>query len=171
VKFELLHTFQTDLATFERALFDPRLLPLLERSLDAVRTIERLERSDDGRSVRLRTRYVPAAELPSFARGKLQPEMLEWVEEATYDRDQHRFDYRILPNIPERWHDRFRSQGSYTLVERGGEVARTIDGEVAIKVALVGGMAERYVIGQVKKNFDQEAGVLRDFLKDLDRAA
>ncbi|HJZ84150.1 MAG TPA: DUF2505 family protein [Polyangia bacterium] len=167
MKFELVHTFDTDLVNFEKALLDPRLYDMLGRTMDGLKKIEELERHDDGKRVRRRVRSVPQTEVPAFARGKLKPEMLEWVEESTYDRELHRLEYRILPNIPERWHDRFRSQGTYSLTEVGGKVRRVIDGEVVIKVSLIGGMAERYVVAQVKKNFEQEAEGLRAFLREV----
>jgi hypothetical protein len=174
MKFELVHLFATDLPTFEKALFHPDLPKSLEQIMAGVKVIEPLSSQDDGKKVVRRVRYVPSTEVPSFARGKIKPEMLEWVEESTYDRERHRFEYRIVPNIPERWQDRFKSSGSYSLTETAGpvggpsvQVRRVIDGDVMIKVALIGGMAERYVIGQVKKNFDQEADGLRKFLVDM----
>ena len=79
MKFELAQSFDTDLATFERALADPRLPGVLERGMPSMKKIEELDRSDDGRLFKRRVRYVPNQEVPSFARGKLKPEMLEWV--------------------------------------------------------------------------------------------
>lgn len=167
MKFELVHMFDCNLTTFEKALFHPELHKMLQTVMQGVKKIEPLESHDDGKQVVRKVKYVPTTEVPSFARGKIKPEMLEWVEESTYDRERHRFDYRIVPNIPERWHDRFKSHGSYAVSEVGGKVRRVIDGEVMIKVTLVGGMAERYVIGQVKKNFDQEADGLRKFIAEM----
>jgi hypothetical protein len=167
MKYELTHTFDVDLATFEAALLDPRLLESMRQHMGGVRKIEEIDRSDDGQRIRRRLRFVPSTEVPSFARGKIKPEMLEWTEESTYDRERHRCDYRILPNIPERWQDRFRSSGTYSLTEAGGKVRRVLEGEVTIKVTLVGGMAERYVVGQVKKNFDDEAEAMRQVLRQF----
>ena len=167
MKFELVHTFECDMATFEKALFHPDLHKMLAQAMSGIKKIEPLTSDDDGKKVVRRVKYVPNTEVPSFARAKIKPEMLEWVEESTYDKERHRFDYRIVPNIPERWHDRFKSHGSYSVTEVGGKVRRVIDGEVTIKVTLVGGMAERYVIGQVKKNFDQEADGLRKFIAEM----
>jgi hypothetical protein len=167
MKFDVTHDFDTNMATLEKALFDPRLYSLLSENLESVKKVELLELKDEGREVRRKVRYVPSTEIPSFARGKIKPEMLEWVEDTTYDRERHQFDYRILPNIPERWHDRFASRGIYRLTEMGGKVRRVIEGEVTIRVTLIGGMAERYVISQIKKNFDQEAEGLRAFLRQI----
>ena len=167
MKFELVHNFDCTMATFEKALFHPDLHTMLAQAMSGIKKIEPLTSDDDGKKVVRKVKYVPTTEVPSFARGKIKPEMLEWVEESTYDKERHKFDYRIVPNIPERWHDRFKSHGSYSVTEVAGKVRRVIDGEVIIKVTLVGGMAERYVIGQVKKNFDQEAEGLRKFIAEM----
>jgi Protein of unknown function (DUF2505) len=167
MKFDLVHTFECSLATLEGALLAPELPKRLAQAMHGIRSIEPLSSDDDGRLVRRRIKFVPTTEVPSFARGKIKPEMLEWVEESTYDRERHRFEYRILPNIPERWRDRFTSHGSYALREVApGRTERRVEGEVIIKVMLIGGMAEKYVIGQVKKNFDDEAEGLRAVVRE-----
>ena len=167
MKFELQDTFETDLATFEQALADPRLPEVLSRAMSSIKKVEEIGREDDGRLLKRRVRFVPDQEVPSFARGKIKPEMLEWVEESTYDRTQHRLEYRFLPNIPERWNDRFRGFGSYSLTEASGKVRRVLSGEVVVKVTFVGGMAERYVVGQLTRTYEQEAEALRGFLRQV----
>jgi hypothetical protein len=165
VKYDKTQLFDTSLENFERALFDAHVYARLEQGMPSVKKIVELERQDDGNTLRRRVHYIPANEVPAFARGSIKPEHLEWIEESTYDRGRKSCEYIIKANIPERWSDRFKSRGGWTLREEGGKVKRVIEGEVTIKVSLVGGMAERYVVNQVKRNLDEEAEVLKNLLR------
>ena len=116
--------------------------------------------------MRRRVRYTPRAHdrVPSFGRGLVTPEMLIWVEESAYDRARQRIDYRVEPNLPERWRDRFDSRGAFTFREEAGGVVRRVDGEVTVRVPLVGVLAERVLVREVRAGFDADATVLASWL-------
>jgi hypothetical protein len=102
--------------------------------------------------------------VPSFGRGLITPEMLIWVEESTYDRARQRIDYRIEPNLPERWRDRFDSRGAFTFREEAGGVVRRVDAEVTVRVPLVGVLAERLLVQEARAGFDADATILASWL-------
>jgi uncharacterized protein DUF2505 len=167
MRFTMDHSFAVDLARLERAIFHPDLYARLVTALDRVEQLTELERTETPEEIRKRVRVRPRYDVPSFARGKLSPEMTEYVEVSRYDRRAHRFTYEIEPNIPEAWRDRFVSRGTYSLAESGGRTQRRIEVEIVLKIPLLGGMAERYIAEQVKANFDQEARALERFAQEL----
>lgn len=167
MKFEIVDRFPTTVASFERVLDDPQLYDKLR--LPGIEKIEPLERSEDGGRVRRRVRYTPNTDgkIPAFGRSVVKPSMLRWIEESTYDRARHRFDYRILPNLPESWRDRFESHGSYQLTQEGGEVVRRIEGEITVRVPLLGRTVEKLLVKEVTENFRAESAAMSALLRAL----
>lgn len=166
MRFAVEHRFATTLARFESLLDDPLLYDKLERELPGIDKIELLSSHETDGVVHRRVRYTPRADgkIPAFGRGLVTPEMLAWVEDSTFRRSLHRIDYRVEPNLPERWRDQFQSHGSFHLHEAAGEVIRRVEGEVIVRVALFGPIVERMLVNELKKGFSSDAQVLRGWL-------
>jgi hypothetical protein len=167
MKFQILDRFDGTLAEFERVLDDPKLHDRLAQAMPGLLRIEPLERVDEGERVRRRVRYTPNTDgkIPSFGRSVVKPSMLAWVEESTFDKTRHRFEYRILPNLPENWRDRFHSQGSYQLSQEGQKVLRRIEGEIVVRLPLLGGTVEKLLLRELKENFRAEADAMSAMLR------
>ena len=57
----------------------------------------------------------------------------------------------------------FQAQGKYKLVQAGqGKTKRTVEGELELRVPVVQKMAERAILGEVRRMFDAEAETLRE---------
>ncbi len=171
-RFTVENEFAASVAELEALLDSPALHERLQRAMPAIDAIEPLERLEDEREVRRRVRYRPNVDgkIPAFGRGVVKPEMLAWVEESVWDKAAHRYRYRIVPNLPAAWRDRFDSHGSYQLTATARGVHRLIEGEIHVRVPLVGGLVERMLVKEVEQNFRAEAEALRRFLADT-RAA
>lgn len=169
MRFSVEHQLPGTLARLEALLVDPGLYARLERALPALERIDLLTHVEANGLIRRRVRYTPrpdTARVPAFGRGRVTPEMLIWVEESTYDRAAQRIDYVVEPNLPERWRDRFESRGVFTFREEGGGVVRRIDGEVVVRVPIVGLLAERALVKEARAGFDADARVLASWLAD-----
>jgi hypothetical protein len=169
VKFEIVDRFDGSLAAFEAVLNSADLHARLAVAMPGIESIEPLERVEDERCIRRRVRYTPRTEgkIPSFAMKSsvVKPSMLRWIEESSYDKARHCFDYRILPNLPEIWRDRFQSQGRYQLAEDGGQVLRRIQGEIVVRVPLLGRTVEKLLVREVTENFHAEAAAMSALLR------
>src|SRR5688572_25128971 len=131
MRFSIEHTFATTLDRLEGLLDEPDFYPRMSRALPGLASIELLAREETNGVLRRRVRYTPRAEdvqLPSFGRGLVTPEMLIWTEESAFHRADHRIDYRIQPNLPEKWRDRFDSSGSFTFNATPRGVLRRVEG-------------------------------------------
>ena len=166
MRFRIDDTFATTLPRFEALLDDPELYPRMARELPGIARIDVLASEERDGVLRRRVRYTPRAEgkIPSFARGRVTPEMLVFVEESAFYRAEHRIDYRVEPNLPDRWRDHFASHGRFSLAAIPGGVARRIDGEVQVRVPLVGGLVERMLVSELRQSFAAEAAVLGRWL-------
>jgi hypothetical protein len=164
--FTIEHTLPGTLARLEAIIADPGLYDRLAPALPGIARIELLDSDERDGKLRRRVRYTPRAEgrLPAFARGRITPEMLIWIEESLYDRAARRIDYRVTPNLPERWRDRFDSHGVFSFREAAGAVVRRVDGEVIVRVPILGAIAERLLVKEVRAGFDADAAVLTSWL-------
>ena len=169
MKFQIDDRFSASLADFEKLLDDPALHDKLAQAMPGIERIEPLERVDEGQTIRRRVRYTPKTEgkIPAFGRGVVKSSMLRWIEESSYDKAAHKFDYRILPNLPESWRDRFSSHGSYQLMQSGSEVVRRIEGEIVVRVPLLGRTIEKMLVREVTENFRAESTAMSAMLRQL----
>jgi hypothetical protein len=169
VRFEIDDTFAATRAELEGLLDEPDLYPRMARELPNIERIELLDADERDGVVRRRVRYTPsgaAERIPAMARGRITPEMMVWVEESRFWRREHRLEYRVEPNIPEKWKGQFTSQGEFTFREIEGGVARKIAGEVIVRVPVVGGLVERQLIKDLRGSFRAEAAILATWLAE-----
>lgn len=166
MRFSVEHTLPGTLASLESLLVDPHTYDRLERELPGFERIELLASEETGGVLRRRVRYTPRAHdrVPAFGRGLVTPEMLVWIEESAYDRAQQRIDYTTHPNLPERWRHRFDSSGRFTFRQASSGVLRRIEGEINVRMPLVGGLAERVLVREVVTAFDTDATLLASWL-------
>lgn len=173
MRFTIEDTFATTLARFEALLDDPALYPRMARELPGIERIEVLASEERDGVLRRRVRYTPRAEgkIPAFARGRVSAEMLVFVEESAFFRAEHRIDYRVEPNLPPRWREHFASHGRFLLTAVPGGVMRRIEGEVQVRVPVVGRLVERILVDDLRQSFAADAAVLRRWLAEPAPAA
>lgn len=169
-RFTIEDRFDATVEEFEALLNAADFYARLQAAMPGIHAIEPLARDEDEREVRRRVRYTPNVDgkIPAFGRAFVKPSMLSWIEESAYDKTAHRFRYRIVPNLPAAWRDRFDSHGEYTLrpsTTGGGGLERRIDGEIHVRVPLFGRRVERMLRSEVEHNFRAEAAALVDWLR------
>ena len=101
--------------------------------------------------------------MPAFARAYVTPEMMAWDERSTYDIKKHSADWTILPHIKPEWRKYFAASGAYVLTALdSGRTRRTVSGNVELRVPVLHQVAEKMIVGEMRKTFDAEAETLRD---------
>jgi hypothetical protein len=167
MRFSVEHDLPGTLTRLESLITDPGLYERLERALPGIERIELLSSEEVGGVLHRRVRYTPRAHdrVPSFGRSFVTPEMLIWVEESAYDRARQRIDYRTEPNLPEHWRNRFDSWGHFTFRQAARGVVRRIEGEITVRVPLIGVLAERVLVRELRTAFDADATVLASWLE------
>ena len=143
---------------------DPEFFAEL-RGLPGIEAPVLLERRQRPGAVELDVRYVFSGDLPSVARRVLGRGELAWVQRSTVDLERHRTDFTI---VPETHADLLTCTGVYALRGDGSgereQTARTISGELRVRVPLLGGRAERAIVGGLVERLDAEAEALRRWL-------
>lgn len=161
--FEIIHEFDIPLDALELAVISPALCQKLAHRLPNMESIQQKEHVlRDDRLERVWS-YRANIRLPTFARAYVTPEMMAWDERSTYDIKKHASEWTIIPRMKPSFRKYFASTGSYLLSTLdSGRTKRTVLGTVELRVPVLSQVAEKLIVGEVKKVFDAEAETLRD---------
>lgn len=164
MRFEVIHDFEAPLDALELAILSPNLIDKVARGLPNVeRVSQKQHRLESGVLARVWS-YQANVNVPAFAQPYVTREMLSWDEESTYSTETHSSNWTITPNFKPEWSKYFHASGTYELVPaEDGVTRRVVRGEVELHVPpFVRHVAERMIVGEVKKTFDAEAAILRE---------
>ncbi len=161
--FAFTHEFDISLDALELGVLSPHLAEKLAARLSNGFAITTKQHSLDG-DVHTRVLSFQAnVKLPAFARGVVTREMCAWDEKTTFNLRTHRGEWVVDPNVKPEWKRFFRASGTYALEAlEGGRTRRTVEGDLELAVPVVKKVAERMIIGEIKKTFEAEAETLRD---------
>jgi Protein of unknown function (DUF2505) len=160
VRFHAEHQFSGSVAAVAARLVDPefhRRLALPDLSLPEVLDVTR----QDGITT-LQLRYEYQGKLDPIAQRLLGSRRLTWLQELRYD---HAANSGRLTFAAEAEPKQLHGSADFELLpdDEGGAV-RTLDGELVVKVPLVGSMAERRIVPGLLRRLDVEAEALDDQL-------
>ena len=165
--FQIAHEFDIPFDALELAVISPSLVDKFSA------TVHKLGVGIEGVTERSRSlkngvlervwHYQANVRVPKFARGYLTPEMTAWDEQSVYEMGRHRGRWTLVPNIKPQWRKYFAATGTYRIDPLGdGRSRRVVEGDLEVRVRVVRQVAERLILGEVKKAFDAEAVTLRD---------
>jgi hypothetical protein len=120
------------------------------------------QESDGYVHVVIRMRFI--AEVNAAVRRVVDPARITWLQDERYDLAAGTAVVRFQPD---NYADRFTSEGGYTFAadERGG-TARTISGDLRVRVPLVGGQAERALVSGLREHFEEEQPLVQRYLDE-----
>lgn len=114
-----------------------------------------------GAKASLQVRYRFRGKLSATASRVVDPVRLSWVEVSTLDREMHTIELRV---VPDHYGDLLRFTGSVALQPVGDHTERTLDGEVKVRVPLVGGRVEGAVVSGLREHAEVEEQVFGAFV-------
>lgn len=163
MQFEIAHEFDIPLDALELAVISPTLSQKLAHRLPNIESVHQKEHVlRDGRLERVWS-YRANIKLPAFAQSYVTPEMMAWDEKSSYEIKRHASDWTIAPHVKPEWRKYFAAQGTYALAELvSGRTRRTVRGTIELRVPLFRQVAEKLIVGEVRKTFDAEAETLRE---------
>lgn len=114
-----------------------------------------IERDDRRATVQLR--WVLTVDLPPDAARFLDPEHVSWVERTTWDLASRRAEVAFLPD---RAGGLLRASAVAALLGEGDGTVRRIEGDLSVRIPLVGRRVERAIVdGVVRHLTEEEAAV------------
>jgi hypothetical protein len=163
VHFEVVHEFDIPLDALELAVISPNLFQELSKRLHSIESVSQKEHVLTGARLDRLWSYRATVKIPSVATKYVTPEMCAWDEKSTYDIKRHASEWTILPHVKPEWRKLFAAKGTYALAQLGsGRTRRTVSGSIELRVPLVRQVAEKLIVGEVRKTFDAEAETLRE---------
>jgi hypothetical protein len=160
---EIIHEFDIPLDALELAVISPNLCSKLAARLSNMEKIQQKEHVVQGDRVERVWSYRANIRLPEFAKAYVTPEMMAWDERSIYDIKKHAAEWTIAPHLKPEWRKYFESKGTYELTALdSGRTKRVVSGIVELRVPVLRQVAEKLIVGEVKKTFDAEAETLRD---------
>lgn len=148
-------------------------LPELVPYLPNVKQITVESREEEGEVVRLVNRWVAAGEIPKVARSVIKPEMLIWLDHATWHQDEWYCDWRIehatfARQVHCQGRNQYREEGDRTLIEIRGELsvdAARIPGIPRMLAGTITPVIERFIVQTIRPNLVSTADGVGAFLQ------
>ena len=163
MQFEVVHEFDIPLDALELAVISPNLFQELSKRLHSIESVSQKEHVLTNSQLDRLWSYRANVKIPAFATKYVTPEMCAWDEKSTYDIKKHTSEWTILPHVKPEWRKLFTAKGTYSLAQLdSGRTRRTVIGTLELRVPLVRQVAEKLILGEVRKTFDAEAETLRE---------
>jgi hypothetical protein len=162
--FEVDHVIRVPFAKYFDLVLSPDFNDWLKKRLNLIeRKILRSEEIDGKlhRVVRAESQLVEAAQ--KF----LKVERLVIEERLVVDRAAHSFTWEYVPNVAV---NRFSATGRgrvEPIGANGDQTKRIIEGEVTMKLLLIGGRIERRLVEWIKENMGKAGDLLEEYHRSL----
>jgi hypothetical protein len=161
--FRLEHEFpDISVELFEKHLNHPELIAMLG-AMPAFRSRDLVEKKDlgDGR-VNWRFKVVAGGDIPKSAQKVVSPEFLTWHEDTRFEPKEHTIYWKIDPLQKKVDVD---AHGIWKLIPSGQGTKRVIEGNITVKMPIVGKVVEGFLASELKKNYDVEPDIQRKFYR------
>ena len=159
--FEITHDFEIPRDAIELAVISPDLFSRLRTRLTNMEEVRQKQHVlKDGILDRVWA-YQANVKVPVFAKKVVTREMLSWDEISRYELDKHMAHWQV--HVKPEWMKYFHAEGTYELQATGSaQTRRVVKGDLDLRVRIVKGVAERAILGEIRKTFEAEAATLRD---------
>jgi hypothetical protein len=147
MKFDLAYRLRRVTPSRCASLFFDARFTQATKAVAGAKSLEEVDRREEGARVHRRIRVVPDRAIPAPFRALLREEVA-FIEDSVFDRDSLTVEWRSTPSV---WSDRFDLSGTTTYCAAGDDVERRIMGELRVRAAGVGAVIERLVVGDMKE--------------------
>jgi hypothetical protein len=161
VRFSISHELDAPLDAVELAVLSPDLGRLLGEKVTRIESVVTVEHALRDGELRRILRFQASAPLSIFKAYDVARDAMCWEELSTYRLIDHSSSWSV--STQDKWRQYFRSQGTYKL-ERlpEGRTRRRVEGELEVRLPVLGGLVERMALAEVRRTYDAEADTLRE---------
>ena len=165
VQFSSRQSYRHDVDDVLDAYADPSLYPGLPE-LPKIGRPEVLEHRLSGDLVHLDLRYAYVGDLPAAATAFIDPARLTWVQRTTVDLGERMSTITLLPD---HYPDRLQCAGTFRFSAEptGAGSQRRVQGDLEVRVMVVGGQVERALVSGLEEFLDAEATAVDGWIDAL----
>ncbi|HOC94127.1 MAG TPA: DUF2505 family protein [bacterium] len=123
------------------------------------------KREHKGSKMTVVVETVANGDIPPNLRKLISPNMLTWTEYGEHDFDTHTYKYEVktfyFSNV-------FKMSGVIKYFKDGEDkTVRTLDGDIQIKIPLLGAIAEKKIVEVQKQNLELDIKNMREEVREL----
>lgn len=109
----------------------------------------------------MKLRIVVEKPLPPMAAKVLGSTQLSWIQEQVIDDAKRVMNWRItIPSAK-----KVQSAGVFRILHQGDEALRIVEGEVNVKIPIVGKKAEQHICRQLEESYEKSAKFTQNWLR------
>ncbi len=161
MKLVVRHRFDCTTEQFWAMYWNPVFDQQMQREAAITRQI--LEERREGASVVRRVRLTPDRELPGPVATLLGTKKLIYEQENRWDEEKGVLHWRVIPTVLP---GKLDASGTMTVRPAGTGCEQAIDGNIEVRVMLIGGRIEQAVVDEVAKSYDRAAASCRRWLDE-----
>lgn len=160
MEFSTTNRIEASVAEVLAAMADPAYYEHLATTVTAIERPELLSDETTDGVLELKVRYAFAGEIGGAAKMFIDRDKLTWVIHSTWHLDQGTATVDI---VPDHYADLVVADATMSLNDEEEGCAQTMEGNLEVKVPLVGAQAERIIIDGLLRHLEAEAGALSAF--------
>lgn len=124
---------------------------------------EVLESRDEGNGTFRRLRYTSGTELPTMVAKALGSKNLTYEQHNRFDRSTGTMQWTVQLPVAA---DRVSVSGTTSITAHDGGSKRVVDGEIVVRMRLIGGQIEKAVVGEFEKSMARAVDIVRDLIQE-----
>jgi hypothetical protein len=165
--FRLEHEFpDISLELYEKYLNHPDLNQMLSQ-MPAFRSRDLVEKQElDNGEIHWTFKVVAGGDIPPAVQKVLSADMFSWWEKTRFVPSEHTIHFKIEPLVAK---GKFEGGGKWCLIKHGNGTKRVIDGEMSVKIPLVGRVVESFLVSELKRNYEVEPDIQTRFYNKMRR--
>ena len=160
MKLAVTHSFPCSVDVFWQMFWDPAYDEMLSSS--AAITKEILWDREEGGDRVWRMRFIPDRELPAMVAKAVGATKLVYEQESRLTSDGV-LHWEVFPTVVP---DKVTAKGTMRVSASGDGITRVVDGEIKVRIPLVGGRIEKQIHQSVVESYDRAAEVRRQWLRE-----
>ena len=161
VKLNVQHIFNCSMETYWSMFWDPAYGEMLERETGMQREV--LWMREEGPLKVYRVKFIPNADLPAPIAKIAGTKKLIYEQENRLNTETNVMQWQVFPAVVK---DKVSAKGTMAMTTVSNGVQRIVDGEVTVRVPLVGKKIEKAIMASVISSYEQAAQITQKWLDE-----
>ncbi len=161
MKLTVRHTFDCTPEQFWQMLWDPEY----ERRMQSTGTARRelIETRDEGALKVFRYKLTSEKPLPGPVAKVVGATNLSYEQVNKYNAQSSLLQWKVIPSVMA---DKVTSEGTFVVKPIAGGCERLVDGNITVKILLIGGKVEQAIINDVQQAYELAAKISREYIAE-----
>ncbi len=162
MKFRVEHTFTgISLDDYEKLHFDEEFNIALCKAVKLSRDVVKIDNTDE--RFERRVKVGPDREIPKPLKKILKADRIEYEEHLNYKWGSFEGTWETIPSVLK---NKVETKGRMGFKAVGNGVQRWSEGEIKVKIMGVGGVAEKFIVSDVEKSYDDAAAFTQKWITE-----